>query len=277
MTVLVGATRAGELSAAGEENNPIILWDNEATTGNISSLNGDESDGAATNCVNGTTFDYALPTVSANEAALEISGTNITLRALGIAAHNLGTLGASVRVQYSDNGGSTWTDSGAGPDTPADDQAILWRFDEQTHDDWRLLIFNVSSGQPAIGVLVAGVEIVMPRRIYQGYAPPVTPNQVTLQSNVSEGGHLLGSASVARGSSISAGFQHVPASFVRGATWRAFQSHFNTGGGFFWAWRPTKYDDCHFAWRAGAAIAPENTGPKDMMGLQMGMRLYDDP
>jgi hypothetical protein len=57
----------------------------------------------------------------------------------------------------------------------------------------------------------------------------------------------------------------------------AFQTAFNDGVGFFWAWRPTKYGDLFYAWRQGEAIVPTNSGPADFMAFNMGMRLYDQP
>lgn len=276
MTIALGTARAAQLRAGGYNNNPVVLWQNVATTGNLSSANGVETDGAIANCLSGTTWDFCLPSVSSNTAALEMTGSGLRLDCVGIAAHNLGTLGATVQVQYSDNSGSSWTDAGAGSISPADDQAILWRFDSQAHDDWRLYISGISSGQPAIGVLVMGAELVFQRRLYQGYAPPITPNDITMQANISEGGHLLGSSVVRRGSTAQADLSIVSPSFLRSAAWTAFQEHFNDGGAFFWAWRPGKYGDCHWAWREGGVIAPENTGPAAFMGHQMAMRFYHD-
>ncbi|PHQ81846.1 MAG: hypothetical protein COB69_03570 [Phycisphaera sp.] len=108
-------------------------------------------------------------------------------------------------------------------------------------------------------------------------APPITPNSVDLQSNVSEGGNLLGSATVRKGSRTAAGLTHIEPTFLRATQWTSFQTHFNGGGGFFWLWRPTKYEDAFYAWRDGGVIAPTNSGPKEYMSFDMGMRFYDQP
>lgn len=276
MTVLVSTARAAQLAAVGYADNPLLLWDNKATSANISSENGDETDGAATNAVNGSTWDFALPTVAANAAALQITGSSIALGCVGLAAHNLGTLGATVQVRYSDDGGSSWIDAGAGTVSPSDDQAILWRFAHQAHDDWELKITSISSGQPQVGVLVMGPELVVPQRLYQGYAPPVTPTDVVLQANVSEGGHLLGSAAIRRSSRMQARIDLLEPSFIRGAAWSGFQAHHNDGGGSFWAWRPKTYGDAFYGWRSGGTLVPENAGPLDLMAFDLAMRLYDE-
>jgi hypothetical protein len=274
MTVLTGSTRATELATAETTNNPLILWNDLIST--ISSSNGVETDGDAENAISGATYDYALPTVVSTAADLEFTASG-ALSCVAIAAHNLGTLGATVAVEYSTDGGSTWNDAGAGSTSPSDDQAIVWRFDEQTRADWRLSITSISSGQPAIGVIMAGVELIPTQRLYQGYAPPIVPNVVKLVPRVTEGGQFLGSTVTSRGSQATAELSHLVPTDLRGTAWTGFLTHFSEGKGFFWAWRPTKYGDAHFAWSAGQVAQPVNSGPKDYMGLTLGMRFYDDP
>jgi hypothetical protein len=143
---------------------------------------------------------------------------------------------------------------------------------------WRVYFDTATAGQEAIaGVVFVGNPLTVEQRIYQGYKPPITPTEVALQSNVSEGGHLLGSSMVKKASTASASFTHILPTTFRGASWKAFQNHFNAGGGFFWAWRPTKYGDFYYAWRSGGALAPENMGIKDYMSATLEMRLYDEP
>jgi hypothetical protein len=151
----------------------------------------------------------------------------------------------------------------------------MWRF-SQSARYWRLSATDVDAGQPAIGVLFLGQELIIPQRIYQGYAPPITPNVVDLQSNVSEGGHLLGSRVVSRGNTATAEISHLTPAFVRSDDWKNFQAHFNNGNGFFWGWRPTAYDELYYAWRQGAVIAPQNSGPQAYMSASISMRFYDD-
>lgn len=277
MTIVIDATRAAELATAGQSNNPAALWNNIATASNITSENGDVSGYPATNAVTGTTYDDAQPVVTSTEAALIVSGTALTANAACIYAHNIGTIGASVRVQYSDDGGTTWTDGGAGPVTPADDQAIFWRFDERSEDDWRLLIFNVSgSDQPIIGGFCIGVELLIEQRIYQGYTPPITPTAVSMVDNTSEGQHILGTRFVERGSEIAVDLTHMTPATLRGVDWVAFQNHFNQGGALLWAWRPTKYGDAFWCRRSGSAMVPTNSGPKDYMSVSFALRAYHE-
>lgn len=160
----------------------------------------------------------------------------------------------------------------------ADDGVIGWHFAEvSTASTWRVLVRNVSSSaKPVIGVFFAGKTLTMGRPFYQGYAPVIVPTEVELQSNVSAGGHLLGSSVVKRGSRVQMDFANLDDTFVRGARFKSFMAHFNDGGGAFAAWRPTKYpEDLHYFWRDGATIRPVNSGPRDLMGLTIEGRVYE--
>ena len=275
MTIVYQPSRSAALATADEQNNPIALWNNLATPTNISAPGGVVAGGPASNAVSGSTFDYVTPTVASGAFTVNVDlGSAQLVTSFAIASHNLGTLTAFLRVEFSaDN--STWTDSGAGVVSATSDEAIMWRF-SQTARYWRLNATNVSAGQPAIGVIFLGEELIIPQRIYVGYAPPITPNIVDLQSNVSEGGHLLGSRIVKRGSTAQANITHLTPGYVRSTAWKGLQNHFNNGRGFFWGWRPTGYPELYYAWREGATIAPENTGPQAFTNATLAMRFYSD-
>lgn len=278
MTIVYDPARAAQLATSGQENNPVFLWQNLATVSNVSSTVGVVPGSSVTSAVTGSTYDRALFNVTLTSADLVVDlGTPRSVGCAAISAHNIGTLGATVRIEYS-NDGTTWFDAGAGPDVPLDNQAIMFRWASSTHRYWRLFIGSVTpSDVPSIGVFVLGNETIMPTRVYQGYTPPITSTMSELQSNVSEGSNLLGSATVRKGSEASASFEYLSDTFVRSDEWRGFQAHFNDGGGTFWAWRPTKYDDLFYGWRSGSPIVPTNSGPKAYMSLDVGMRLYDQP
>lgn len=273
MTIVIGSTRAATLAAADESNNAFVT-PAPISGGTATTATGTQVE-AASNALTGTTFDPWVATPSANTARLQVVyGSNQTPTIGAIAAHNLSDVGASVRLQYSTDSGSSWSDCGAGIVTPSDNQAIAWRFEGVTADYWRLEITSASD-DVSIGVLVIGSEIIIPRRIYQGFAPALTPSEVELTANVSEGAHLLGSAAVVRGSTLAAEFSNIAPAFIRGADWLAFQTRFNAGNGCFFGWRPAKYNDLHYIWRT-APIRPTNTGPADLMGFSLQARAYDE-
>lgn len=280
MTIVISAARASTLATAGTSNNPFVLWDNLGASGTWSTSVGTEVNSAAY-AGTGTTYDQWSATPNANgDAILNVDlGSAQSVSMVAIASHNGGTLGAQMQASYSATGlAGSWVSVGAAVN-PTDNQAICWYFADTSAQYWRVL-FNQASGATAkaiCGVMFVGNPLTIEQAIYQGYRPPITPTEVALQSNVSEGGHLLGSSAVKRASTATAALAHINASTIRGTAWKGFQAHYNEGGGFFWAWRPTKYGDLHYAWRSGAELAPENTGPKAYMGARLEMRLYDEP
>lgn len=270
--IATAAVRQTEINAAGYQNNPFLAWENLAAT---AELTGNLAAGSSRyNAVSGTTYDYWLTGFGApNMTAVFPEPVNISFAAL--AAHNLASVGASVRVQRSINAGANWTDAGAGLLTPTDNSPLAWRMrtsgNEATH--WRFSITG-GTGPVAVGVLFLGNDLIVPQRIYQRFNPVIEANEVDLQSNVSMGGNLLGSSVTRRGASLSAEFEHLPATWVRGPA-RPFREHFNDGRGFFFGWRPQKYpEDLYYCWRDGGVAQTGQAGIRDLMTMGFGARAH---
>jgi hypothetical protein len=273
MTIQTSPARATWLASVEYSNNPFLTG--EALSGTYSTSVGTEILTAA-NAASGTTFDPWTATPSTGQACWQVVfASDQTPTFVAIAAHNLFDVDAVVALEYSTNNGSTWTDSGCGSVTPEDNQAIGFRLTEISADYWRLNITSASD-VVSLGMVWIGSELIIPKRIYKGYRPPITPTEVDLRTNVSEGAQLLGSSYVERGSTFQASFDHLPPTFCRGPEWIAFQRRWNRGHGAFWGWRPAKYGDLFYAWKTGAAIAPENSSHTDYMSFSIQGRLYHD-
>ena len=273
MTIITTSARATALSTAGETNNPFFTG--APLTGTYSTDTGTEVL-AASNAYSGTTFDPWTATPATALAAWKVDfGSAQAPKFVAMAAHNASDVSAQIRVQSSTDD-ATWTTVTGTITTPTDNQAIGWRLSGGTSARYWRIRFDSLTDDISVGVFWLGDEIILPQRIYQGYTPPITPTQVDLNTNVSEGANLLGSAYTERGSTFQASFSHISPSFLRGATWKAFQNRWNRGSGAFWGWRPTKYGDLFYAWRSGGIIQPTNEGPKDLMGFTVQGRAYDD-
>lgn len=276
MTILIDATTAAALASAGTSNNPLIMWENDALSATYSTSVGTQVESAVL-AQTGTTYDAWIATPSGNQAALQVVFASAqSLDCIAIAAHNIGTIGGTVRFEYNDGtaGAGTWQSIDL--ETPSDDQAILAYFNAVSSDYWRIRVTGVTD-DVEIAVAFFGTVMQLPQRLYQGYTPPITQTNVGLQSNVSQGGNLLGAIVEKRGSSASAEITYLDPTFIRGTDFKGFMRHHNDGKGFFWAWRPTKYDDLFYSWREGDTITPTNSGPQDLMSFSMGLRCYDNP
>lgn len=276
--IAISLARQDALAALSYVDNPFLAWSNlgaSATLGGTTTLAG----GQASKAFNGKTYNYWLPDVAATTARLSVQFASArTISFVGIAAHNLGTLGASVRVQRSTDGVS-WTDAGAGLLAPTDDGPLGWRMvtSGQDYAYWSLYITGLTASDPvAIGVAFFGDDMVIPQRFYSSFAPVITPTEVALQSNVSQGGNLVGTHVVQRGSRLSTEIAHLQASFIRGTDWKAFQTAFNEGAPAFFGWRPDTYpEDLHYLWRDGPVLQPQNMGIRSLMSVGLQARVYE--
>jgi len=281
MTVAISAARVSALASSSETNHPIILWDNTLQGSGVTlSTNGGAaaSDGAPVNATLGSTYSYWKATPSAAATAVSFVcqyGVNRLLHGCGIAAHNLHTIGATVTYAYSPDG-TTWTTIATV--TPTDASPILLYGVAVLNPYYRIRISGITdTTQVRIGVISFGQPMLLEHRYYKTVQWPLTPNDVELQSNVSEGGNLLGSSVVRRGGGMSFAVDRITPVYARGATWLGFERHYNAGKGFFFAWRPATYGDCAYAWRAPgtAAMSTVNSGLNAFLAAQMQMRFFD--
>lgn len=277
MTISISAARTTQLS--GQTNNPFFAWDNLAksagvTYGGIATL----ADGAAVNAFTDMTTEYWRPNITATTAGFwVIFPAAVEIQFAAIAAHNLATLGGTVVLQYSTNSGSTWASAGAAAVTPADNAPIAFRVASgvsATH--WRWWFTGLTAGAPLyVGAAHMGTELVMPSRFYADFAPPIVPSEVALQANITDGGQFAGTSVIAKGTTMTAPFQHLTPAFVRG-TFKPFMSAWNAGGLAFFAWRPATFpDDVRLVRREGDAIRPQNMGVLDFMAATVSMRAHE--
>lgn len=275
--IVTSATRAAALLAAKAQNNLLVGWDN---LGAGATLSGTAvlANGQRENAVDGNTYDHWLPDVTGTEAILRFDfAAPVTIPLVAIAGHNAGSLGATVRVERSTDG-ATWSDGGAGVASPADDRPIAWRMVETGADaaHWRIRFQGLTAGDPLrVAVAFLGPELLFPDRQYRGFAPALVPTDVEVQSNVSVGGNLLGSVVTKRGSTLQLALKSLPQPWVR-ANLPGFLTHFAEVRGFFLAWRPGDHpEDLHYGWRSGEVPRPSITGPVDLMGLSMAVRVHE--
>jgi len=108
--------------------------------------------------------------------------------ALALAAHNLGSSGTQLAVQYLPVGSGVWTT--LADFTPLDNSPIMVLFAETVAADWRLVL--TGGLLPSIGVLKLGNALVMERPFYSGASPAVMNRNTSVLGNLSGSGDLLG-------------------------------------------------------------------------------------
>lgn len=197
------------------------------------------------------------------------SGTGIDY--FGIAKHNLGSSGATVQLQGSDNG-TDWTDVSLEVQ-PGSDFVLVVQFVPANYAQWRLKL-TPGSEAPYIGVLYVGTMLVLQRNIYVGHTPLPYGRRKTVLTGKSENGQFMGR--IARREFL------VSAVDLKNLTpgwFREFLDPFleecQAGKPFFWAWRPGTYPtEVGYAWIDGSP-AVTNQSPNghmqagwDMQGIR---------
>ena len=254
------------LENAAETQNAMVLYNSILETGNVTFLS-EEDDGAGLNCVEDTTFDFWTPTLE-NAAVIIDMGEDTPCDALGIAAHNVGTSGGSVSVDYSDDG-STWTT--VGEITPTTDDTILAVFDLVWARYWRV---TLNDATPSIGVLKLGQRLIMPCGVLSGHTGINHSKRSELLTNESIRGQYLGTRVQRVGADTSIDFGLVSTDFVDNDM-AEFEEWFDSGRTFFYAGSPDNWpDDYGYCWRSGNELRPSYEEGGELASVSMDVSIY---
>lgn len=161
---------------------------------------------------------------------------------LAIAKHNLGTAGALVSVESSDNG-TAWTERLAAFQ-PSDDTPLMKTFVSATARYWRVKIVTASVA-PQIAVCMLGVRITFP---YPPVAPLVPVSvKIEAESARSKTGQLLGTVVRFKPLTIEPEWADIPRDWLEANIapfWFGYASNLLP---FFWAWDLDAYPgEVHF-------------------------------
>lgn len=254
-------------SGVTDQEKPHLLISNLFTQGTVNTSS-ETTDGAGTNALNDGTFDYWTAAVAT--ADIEVDMTTATACSMaGIAAHTLGTEGATVAVESSTDG-TTWTSRASA--TPADDSTIVLLWPSVSARYWRV---KVTNGPASIGVLKIGARLVVPSGVALGHVSIDNAARVELLSNDSLDGQFLGTRIVRRSADISLDMGLVERDFIED-DFAGFRDSYNEGRAFFYAGSPANLPlDVGYCKRPanGGEIRPSHVGG-DLMQLQFGAQVY---
>lgn len=215
------------------------------------------------NVIDGNTFDYWQPD-DGNGWLQVVLPSAEDVDFLGIAAHNIGSLGASVVLQYWD--GSTWIDCHDAI-TPVNDDVLMVFFDTIFSNTFRVLF---SGGAPIIGVVYVGRAFAFQRKIYGGHSPVTLARTQKVTKNISEAGLDLGRSMIREGAATSIAFNNLTAPWVRSFLKPVIELMKTQP--FFFAWRPDSYpSEVGYVW-TDEDIKPTNQGTKNYMSLSFNVK-----
>ena len=246
---------------------PLISYVNVLADATLT-VSAETFDGFGLNAVNGLTYDYWVPGGSANIEFQLASAKEV--ECFGVAAHNLSSFGSSIFLDYWD--GSQWVQVSR-PAIATTDITIFELLDNPVTSD----LFRVRvNGAASIGVLWAGPVLRMQRNIYQGHTPVVFSERNEQRANQTETGEWRGVASTIKGAELSAKFDNLTSAWVR-SDLAPLITHVNEGNPFFWAWHIDRYNkDVAYCWLSGGEWSVSNSGPRDLMSINMQASAYLD-
>ncbi|WP_373081175.1 discoidin domain-containing protein [Zhongshania sp.] len=215
----------------GNNSYPVILYENIFRNGTVT-VSSEQATGEKENAYElGNTNDFWKPTGTSDQWMRVKLGSPVNVNAVGIAAHNLFNVGGGIRVEYTEDNGSTWLPlTGILNSTSRRPQMMV--FGTLAVDDIRVL-FTGHTADITVGVLALGELLAFPRGVGPGYRSPLDNQDVSVVSAVSTTGALLGTSEISRMSQLNAEINLLERDFMVNK-YRAFQEsavHYP----FFWS------------------------------------------
>ena len=172
-----------------------------------------------------------------------------TVEYVGIAGHDLGTQNATIRIQYTTDTGSNWTDfTGLDAIEPSDDSTIFCLVDPIQADGYRVVI-DAADAAPTIATIAGGSVTEWPQRAVWTGQPITESDQITFANNSSDTGVLVGRTVESDGLQFSVQVDNLSETFRR-VRFNTFKQYANGEDAvFFIATRPGDYpDEVAYAW-----------------------------
>ena len=230
---------------------PLVLWDNLLLGATVTAST-EATDSEVENLLTDSTFDFWKPETTSGTVTATFASTT-TASAVGIAAHNLGSLGATIAIRK----GTTTLFTV----TPTDDTPMLILFSSNTFGASSTTRFSIeitgASSAFSIGNLFFGVPLVFETGILGGYTPLWMAETIELLQNTSLGGQFFQNRIIRKSADTSVNLNILDRAFIEGATFQGFRNHYNSGKTFFWAAGPSVFEeDVAYARRSSSEMKP---------------------
>lgn len=215
--------------------NPVILYNNIFIASEITA-DQEASGYPDDNLADLRTYLRWKATSSANQYITFTLGSSHAADAIGFAGHNLGTIGASVTIQY--YSGSWLTALSIG--TMANDKPYVGLFTSQSSSQWRIAL-TAMSGTPEIGVIILGSRLTMEKGLAEGWDPD--NQQTETEGVVAKSGELLQANVRFHEYLLSAEFRRLTPNWVESNLLPAWENHLGLMKPFFFSWEPASHSD----------------------------------
>lgn len=254
-------------TGADNQVNTSIVYTSVFDDGTVT-VSDETSDGPGLNALEDTTNDYWEPGTTSDAYITVDCGDDYECDGYGIAAHTMGTVGATYVIESSPDN-STWTARATG--SPLTDETIFGLFPAASERYWRI---GVSGGLCLIGVVKLGKRLVFPTAPLIGHVGSSHAKRIEFMRNKSIGGHFIGNRIIRTGGEMTINMGLVDRSFVENDM-AVFETWFDEARGFFYAGDPTELpDDVAYCMRSGGEIRPSYSEGGDLMPISMDVDFY---
>lgn len=208
-----------------------------------------------TNLANVSTAEKWRGETTGEQAIVIHEGNSRECDYFALAKHNLGSTGATLKLQTSADA-VTWGDA-SDEVAPASDFAIMYRFEPTTAEYWRLLI-TPGSAAPEAAILFLGKLLVLQRRLYVGHTPLTLGRSQNVTVGRSDNGQFLGLYLRSQTLESSVALKNLTPGWYR-TLFDPFAASMASRP-FFWAWRPDSYpEEVGYAWSSqGAKVSNQS-------------------
>lgn len=204
---------------------------------------------SAANAWDWLTTTYWSPTSNGVQTLTFEFSADVTADYFGLYRHNMGTVGASVKLQYSTDGG-TWSDAFAA-ESPDDNEILLKTFTAHAADWWRIRFdLGSSSDSLFVGVVAFGQTLTTQYGMPAGFVVPRHGRATQILNNKTEGGQFAGRSIIARGARSTITVRNATQAWAR-ASWEPFIRHAELKPFFFSRNHSAYPEDAAYCWTDG--------------------------
>ena len=191
-----------------------------------------------------------------------------------IGAHNLGTTGSTITVKVSPlRSGGLGSYVEVGTVTPTDNKPIYFDFTERDCDGIQVTITGGVNRE--VGVIYAGVALVMQQPIFGGHNPINLQGVTDYRNTSSDTGQFLGRKIRRKGQLSSYSWANLTDDWIR-SDFYPFMLSAKTRP-FFIKWRPDYYsDEVAFGYTTGDIQPANQGGTNRLMQVGFEMRAHDE-
>ena len=208
-------------------NKAIICYDNLLTSSKLASVtaSSQQTGYSVQNCFDWYTTSFWSPTPASGYHYFTATFTSpVTADYLAIYKHNLGNVGGTFYLEYSLNGGISWSLATTTITTASNNELKINLFNAVTATHWRV-VFNLYTATPFyIGVVMFGRKLPLYRGMVGGFIVPRHGRKNEIINQTTEGGQFVGRIKVSKGARSNITFKTVPQAWVRD-NWEAFVLH----------------------------------------------------